>query len=190
MSASSSGPKLILVDGYNVIRRTPGLAVADRGSLAAGREALITRVKDRYRTSPHHVVIVFDGDGDRERAEPIHRMPRGKIVYTARGESADSVITRLSGEERTAGREVVCVSDDMGVRRDVSQRGGRSASVEDLARALNEPDPYRRKQDTHRRAVRDLWRRDADDDIPHAPRSGNPRRAPKRTRGRRDSGLS
>lgn len=189
MTSHHAGPKLILIDGYNAIRRTPGLAASERVSLAAGREALIARVKDKYRNSPHHVIIAYDGDGDRERTEPIPRMPRGKIIFTARGQTADSVIARLAGEWRASGYEVVTVSDDMDVRREVSQQGGRSASVDELGRTLNEPDTYRRQQDIHRRAVRELWRRDADD-TPRGPRTGNPRRAPKRHRGQRDNGLS
>lgn len=187
MTSHPAGPMLILIDGYNVIRRTPGLAAAERKSLASGREALIARVKDKYRSSPHHVVIVFDGDGDRERTEPIPRMPRGKVIFTARGETADSVMARVTGEHSASGLSVVIVSDDMDVRRDAGQRGGRSVSVEDLARKLNEPDKYRRRQDTYRRAVRERWQRDSDDDIPRASRSGNSRKAPKRDRGQRDS---
>ena len=44
MTSNAVGPKLILIDGYNVIRRTPGLAAAERVSLATGREALIAQV--------------------------------------------------------------------------------------------------------------------------------------------------
>ena len=134
------------------------------------------------------MVIVFDGDGDRERTEPIARMPRGRIIYTARGETADATITRLGREQCDASLTVVIVSDDTEVRGGVSRNGGRSASVSDLARKLNEPDRYRRKQETHRRAIREQWRRD-DEDAPRGPRTGNPHKAPKRTRGQRDSGL-
>lgn len=188
MTTDAVGPKLILIDGYNVIRRTPGLAAAERVSLAAGRDALVAHVKAAYRNSPHHVVIVFDGDGDRERTEPIARMPRGKIIFAPRGQTADMTITLLARERRDDSLTVVIVSDDMQVRGEVSQHGGRSASVSDLTRKLNEPDRYRRKQDTHRRAIREQWRRD-DEGEPRGPRTGNPRKAPKRTRGQRDSGL-
>lgn len=188
MTPRQIGPRLILIDGYNVIRRTPGLAFAERGSLAAGRDALLTLVTGRYRGTPHHVVIVFDGDGDRERTEPAPRLPRGKVVFTVRGESADCVIKRLAEEQTHGGLPVVAVSDDMEVRQDASSVGGRSAAVGELTSRLNEPDKYRRRQDIHRRAIREQWQRDADD-APRGPRKGNPRRPPKRTQGQHGHGL-
>lgn len=181
MASDPTGPRLILIDGYNVIRRTPGLAAAERANLAAGREALITKVRMTYRSTPYHVVIVFDGDGDSERSELVARMPRGKVIYTARNETADSVVARVASDQRAAGMSVVVVSDDMDVRQNIGLRGATAASVEQLARKLNEPDKYRRRQDAHRRAIREQWRSEADD-APRPPRTGNPRRAPKRRR--------
>lgn len=54
-------PRTILVDGYNVIRNTAGLAAAEHISLQHGREALLQQIAARYRHTPHRVIVVFDG---------------------------------------------------------------------------------------------------------------------------------
>lgn len=147
----------ILVDGYNVIRNTPGMAAAEKLSLEAGREALCTRIVARYCHTPHRVIVVFDGDGPAETMTALRGMggiARGQVVFTRRGETADSAIARLAARERRDGAEVVCVSDDLEVRTAVSALGGSAARVGELATHLNAPDRHTRKRYQHRAYVR------------------------------------
>src|SRR5579871_1949325 len=72
------GPRTILIDGYNAIRRTPSLAAAERISLEEGRAALLVQVVARYRATPHTVIVVFDGSGETEHSEPLARRTRGR----------------------------------------------------------------------------------------------------------------
>src|SRR5262245_2928996 len=72
-------PQTILIDGYNVIRRTPALAAAERQSLAGGRDALLTALSATYRHTAHRVVVVFDGDGAAETSEAHHGC-RGNVI--------------------------------------------------------------------------------------------------------------
>ncbi|HKV83751.1 MAG TPA: NYN domain-containing protein [Ktedonobacterales bacterium] len=181
MGADGIGPRLIVIDGYNMIRRTPRLAAAERNSLEAGRAALIALVTQRYRCTPHHVMIVFDGDGDDETTQAIPRLPRGRVIYSARGVSADSVIQRFTTEQGPGDPPAIVVSDDMGVRADATGAGASAASVEALSRRLDEPDKYRRRQETHRAFLRDQLRRETED-APRRPRKGNPRKTPRRPR--------
>src|SRR5258708_1134720 len=53
-------PKTLLVDGYNVIRRTPALAAAERHSLAGGRDPLLTAPPPPYPHPPHPPIAAFD----------------------------------------------------------------------------------------------------------------------------------
>ena len=55
--------RVILVDGYNVIRHAPELLAAERRSLASGREALLAQIRATYQSATHRVIVVFDGDG-------------------------------------------------------------------------------------------------------------------------------
>ena len=175
------GPQTIVIDGYNVIRNIPALRASERLSLRDGREALLARVVARYRHTPHRVIVVFDGDGPAETTQPIARMPRSQIVFTRRGELADTVIQRLVAAEREGGAQAVAVSDDLEVRMTAEQRGGSSARVSALASRLNEPPPHQRRLAQHRAYVRQQWER-AEDDTPAGRRGGNPRRASKRQR--------
>lgn len=150
-------PLLILVDGYNVIRNTPGLAAADRVSLAAGREALVQQLRARYRHTPHRVVVVFDGTGSVESIAPIARMSRGQIVFTRQGETADTVIARRAAEAQAVGERACVCSDDMELRTDVRTTGSRAMSAGELAEKLNAPDRHQRRLALTRRYLKQQW---------------------------------
>ncbi len=151
------GPRTILVDGYNVIRNTPGLAAAEQVSLQAGRDALLSSLAARFRHTPHRVIVVFDGNGSAETVQPLRRSTRGQVIFTRYGETADAVIQRIASNEAAAGTEVVSVSDDLEVRLGVSASGGQTASVDDLARRLNEPGKYQLRQARHRSFLKRQW---------------------------------
>jgi predicted RNA-binding protein with PIN domain len=173
------GPKTILVDGYNVIRNMPGLAAADRLSLAAGRESLLLELKAAYRHTPHRVIVVFDGNGTEQTAEPMPGFSRGQIVYTRHGETADAVLCGLAAREAAYGAEVLTISDDLAVRTDAGAAGSSTARVHELAARMHEPDKYRRRLAKTRAYHRDQWD-SSDADAPPARRSGNPKKAPRR----------
>lgn len=147
--------QVILVDGYNAIRRTEGLRAAERrGGLEAGREALLGWLAGRYRATPHSVFVVFDGAEAQEREVRRPRWSRCRIVYTRAGTSADDVIARVAEEERARGAEVVMFSDDGAVRAAVAEMGAVPESIQTLAGQVNAPDKYRRKQARHREYMR------------------------------------
>jgi predicted RNA-binding protein with PIN domain len=178
-------PRTILVDGYNVIRRTPGLAAAERVSLQAGRDALLASLRASYRHTPHRVVVVFDGDGERESTQPIPGLPRGQVIFTCHAELADQVIERLAAAECQQGWLVTVVSDDLEVRTSAAAAGAGMARVEHLHARFNQPDKYQRHLARHRQHVRSQW--EAEDDEPsRGDRAGNPHRAPRRRRATRN----
>ncbi|MGH2514360.1 MAG: NYN domain-containing protein [Ktedonobacterales bacterium] len=164
------GPLLILIDGYNVIRNVPGLAAAERCGLEAGRDALMRQVRARYRHTPHRVVIVFDGAGDTESIQALARMPRGQVVFTRRGDTADSAIQRRAEVERAAGGAVQVCSDDIEVRSGVSSVGGSALSVGELAETLNAPDRYQRRLHLTRQFQRRQWEDEGGADTSRHPR--------------------
>jgi uncharacterized protein len=175
-------PKLILIDGYNVIRNMPGLAAAERVSLSDGRDALLAQVRAQLRQTPHRVIVVFDGDGPDETWQGLAHMSRGQVVFTPRGVTADTVIVRLAAEARSEGALVVVCTNDLAVRTETAAFGARSAGVDELGRALNAAPRHIEKRIRHQQAVRRQWE-DAEDE-PVRPRKGNAYRSPKRRRGR------
>lgn len=184
--------RVILVDGYNVIRHTPGLLAAEWRSLASGREALLAQIRAAYQSATHRVIVVFDGDGPAETCSPLKGMARGQVIYTARGVTADAVIVRLAAEERLRAGDVVVVTRDTDLRWHASEHGATSARPEELRTKMHGAPRDVAQRARHRAAIRGVWDKDADgDDEWPAPdrRRGNPRKAPRRRRTQRDDIL-
>lgn len=140
----------ILVDGYNVIMNS-NLLHAAGGKRELAREALIAQLAQRYRHTPHRVIVVFDGKGEWETVTYEKRI---RVVYSRHGETADSVIARLAAEARSAGREVEMYSNDREVQRSVVEQGGGARAVSHLANQLNAPSRDVAKRAQHRIIVR------------------------------------
>lgn len=134
----------ILVDGYNVIKCAPSFQAARAQSLAAAREQLLILLRNRYRHTPHRVIVVFDGDAAQEQVSHAQRI---RVVYSRHGETADAVIARLSVESRQAGREVEIYSDDIEVQRTIVLQGGTAQTTGQLERQV-----YAAPRDVARRA--------------------------------------
>ncbi|HEY7095015.1 MAG TPA: NYN domain-containing protein [Ktedonobacterales bacterium] len=184
--------RVILVDGYNVIRHAPELLAAERRSLASGREALLAQIRATYQSATHRVIVVFDGDGPAETRSPLAGLARGQVIYTARSVTADAVIVRLAAEERLLADDVVVVTRDADLRHHASEHGAASAHPDELRTKLHEAPRDVAQRARHRAAIRRVWDKDADgDDERPAPdrRRGNPRKAPRRRRAQRDDYL-
>ena len=99
----------IVIDGYNLIRRSPLLAPLDRRDLGEGREALLAALVIYRRLKGHRITLVFDG---RERggvSVQVAPVAGVQVVFSSRGERADEVILRLV--QKAPGGSVVVTSD-------------------------------------------------------------------------------
>ena len=156
----------ILVDGYNIIKRS-GLSGAPI-NLSAARNQLITQLVNRYRHTPHHIIIVFDGDGAIEQTTYDRRI---RIIYSRHNETADSVIARLAAEARAAGREVEMYSDDIEVQQSVARQGGSVYTAGQLTNSLNAAPRDVARRHHHRQTIRRQYgldpTYDADDEPNH-----------------------
>jgi predicted RNA-binding protein with PIN domain len=141
----------ILVDGYNVIKRDVSLHSLGAKNLAAARQLLINQLANRYRHTPHQVIVVFDGN---EISEQIAQERRVRIIYSRAGETADSVIARLTAMARAAGREVELYSDDAEVQQSVARQGGAVHTSAQLTKNLNAPPSNLARLSHHRQQVR------------------------------------
>src|SRR6476660_127187 len=103
----------ILIDGYNVSRNMRGSRLEDGVALGTARENLLAMVRQRFRGTPYHVAVIFDGNGEREVCAPIKGLHGGKCIFTQRDTSADAVIVRLAAEASGEGREVVVCTNDL-----------------------------------------------------------------------------
>jgi len=174
----------ILIDGYNVSRNMRGSRLEDGVALGTARENLLAMVRQRFRGTPYHVAVIFDGNGEREVCAPIKGLHGGKCIFTQRDTSADAVIVRLAAEASGEGREVVVCTNDLEVRQNVAFHGATHASVAEMTQALNAPDKYTEKRFKYMAHIHQEWGDDEDSEPNTHPRKGNPRRAPKKQRRR------
>ena len=123
---------LLVVDGYNVIYGTTHYealidehagagALADVAHLSRdpyghdpferAREALITDVA-AYAQHAYDPVIVFDAAENLSDERPDYSRAGVRVVFSATGESADTVIERLVTQARKRNRDVLLVTSD------------------------------------------------------------------------------
>jgi uncharacterized protein len=173
-----------LVDGYNVIRRLPSLSAAERRGLAEGRAALLNWLVPRFRHTPHRLVVVFDGDGAAETAQPLRCGSGSQVVFTRRGETADQVILRGVANERAAGHVVEVITDDVAVQLASADQGAVGVGTHQLRDALADgPRHLHKRKQHHDFILAGLTRDENDAPSGRHTRKGNSRKAPRRTRG-------
>jgi hypothetical protein len=123
----------IIVDGYNLIRQWPELAMLDRADLQSGREALLQALQGYRRSRGHRITVVFDGavqGGFSETAESVAGIT---VRYSRRGETADAVIARLVAE---GGAGAVVVSSDRDLAATVRRFGAATLPAADFITRL------------------------------------------------------
>jgi predicted RNA-binding protein with PIN domain len=103
--------RYLIVDGHSIIFAWPELRQlhARRGSLA--REALVKDLRHYQDWTGVHVVVVFDGRGERvsEQSDP-HDV---QIFYARRDQSADAIIERLASKYASQFDVTVATSDSL-----------------------------------------------------------------------------
>ncbi len=103
--------KVLLVDGYNVIRATPpyrDLAVDD---LDAARTALISDVA-AYAMSEWRATVVFDGGGNIHSDGRGHDVAGITVIFSPYGVEADTVVESMARAARDRGDRVEVVTSD------------------------------------------------------------------------------
>ncbi|MDK2785097.1 MAG: uncharacterized protein PWR11_963 [Bacillota bacterium] len=136
-----------IIDGYNLIRRTPALLGLERRALETGREALLDRLFLYKAGKNIEITVVFDGPGG--------------SGFWARGgiraefaQPADAAIIEL------AGPGTVVVSSDIEVQEGARRRGAQTLPSEEfwsqVVKAI-ERRRYRRPAEGRRAAFRGTW---------------------------------
>ncbi|HSB69788.1 MAG TPA: NYN domain-containing protein [Candidatus Methylomirabilis sp.] len=119
----------LIIDGYNLIRQWPELAMLDRSDLQAGREALLSELRGYRRAKGHWITVVFDGREEGGFSETAEQSGGIAVRYSKRGETADAVIARLSAEGK---ERAVVVSSDREVQSAARRYGAASLPAEEF----------------------------------------------------------
>ena len=118
--------RTLIVDGYNVIHRTPPYTHIAEQDLDSARLALISDVA-AFAHTDYHATVVFDGHSNPHSDGLAHHIAGVTIIFSRHGCDADSVIETLSRAAREAGEEVVVVTSDVQLQWTVL--GGRVARM-------------------------------------------------------------
>ena len=123
--------RILVVDGYNVIRENPRYRRLIDEDLndpvlhdvyVRAREALLADVA-AFAQGHYRATVVFDGFGNPDPERPPMRTAGVDVVFSPSGVEADAVIERLAAQERAAGREVTVITSDAGVQSTVFCEG-------------------------------------------------------------------
>lgn len=115
-----------IVDGYNVIRKTPSL---DHEKLADARQALLAFI-DVHRpqgSASNKITVVFDS---KESFSAFQYVSEARVVFT-KGESADDYIISFV-EKSSNAPTIMVVSDDKELIRCCRSRGAHPVSVNEF----------------------------------------------------------
>jgi len=120
--------RLIIVDGYNLILRSPRLKPGPERTLREARDKLVNLLAWMMGGNDARFIVVFDGAELGGRDEPSGRV---QVVYSRPPEKADDVIRRLV-EKRVGGEEhLTVVTADIEVARHARAMGA-DVSLADL----------------------------------------------------------
>jgi predicted RNA-binding protein with PIN domain len=108
----------LIIDGYNLIRRSPSLSILDREHLEKGREELIRRLALYKQARALQIIVIFDGwnQGSLSGSQTTQRGIR--VVFSRRGQKADEIIVRKA---REMGEKAMVVTSDRQIQLDVQR---------------------------------------------------------------------
>jgi predicted RNA-binding protein with PIN domain len=125
----------LLIDGHNLIGRTPGLSLADPDDEAE----LVRRIQRYCRRHRRRATVVFDAGVVGGRSGALST-PEVEVVFAPPGRRADDVIReRLRKARDPAGWLVI--SSDREVQRVARQAGARVVSAEEFITEIQAPLP-------------------------------------------------
>ena len=119
----------IIIDGYNLIRRSKKLSGLDQQDIQLGRDALVEMLAAYKKFKAHRITVVFDGTGSRLSSPQRDRRKGIAIIFSRNGESADSLIKRMARKE---GQKALVVSSDLEIVRSAASAGAAAISARDF----------------------------------------------------------
>lgn len=133
--------KLLLVDGYNVLRsgsryrQITGPDYTD-DSFNTAREALVNDVVN-YAGRDWRAIIVFDGGSNEFSTGEAETVGGVRIMFSPAGQSADKVIEKLAHDARERGIEALVVTSDATIQDTVFGGGVDRMSANDFSWEMN-----------------------------------------------------
>lgn len=131
----NTGPKYLLVDGYNIIFAWEDLKKVSEDNLDLARSILINRLANYKAMIDEEVIVVFDAykvAGQMRETEKINGI---SVVYTKEAETADQFIEKTSREMSKNNQVRVATNDNL-ERLIILGHGAHRISAEDFLREV------------------------------------------------------
>ncbi len=119
----------IIIDGYNLLRKSPELIQAERLDLQTARKQLIEMLRTYKTIKPHKISLVFDGHSSGTLTQKSHMEKGIRVIFTQHGVTADSVIKNLADNSKN---DLIIVTSDFEVKTFVKKCGKVIISSEDF----------------------------------------------------------
>jgi predicted RNA-binding protein with PIN domain len=119
---------LIVVDGYNLIHRSPLLKPGPDRTLQESREKLVNLLAWAVGAGDARFIVVFDGAGAGGRVEGTGRV---EVRYSRAGQTADAVIKAIVEDQVERRDRVTVVTADLEIARHARAMGA-NVSISDL----------------------------------------------------------
>ncbi|WP_080799190.1 NYN domain-containing protein [Arabiibacter massiliensis] len=150
--------KLLLVDGYNVLRSGSRYRVAPEedytdDTFNAAREMLINDVVN-YAGRDFRAIIVFDGARNAFSNGEAEKVGGVSIVFSPAGQSADKVIEKLAHDARERQVETLVVTSDATIQDTTFGFGVDRMSADGFSREVDRCYEEARLDDTPKAAVK------------------------------------
>lgn len=103
--------RLVVIDGYNVLRGSGRYWAHASRDMASARERLIDEVA-QWRKDDDDVYLVFDAGANPESTGAVHRVLGVSVLYSPFGEEADTTVESIVSAHRGQGLDIVVVTSD------------------------------------------------------------------------------
>ncbi|MGD9326978.1 MAG: NYN domain-containing protein [Desulfobacterales bacterium] len=123
----------IIIDGYNLIRQSKRLSNLDLQDIQLGRDALIDMLSAYKKVKAHRITVVFDGTRAPLFSQQRNRLKGITVIFSHKGESADTVIKKMARKERQA---ALVVSSDQDIVQSAAASGTATVSANDFENKL------------------------------------------------------
>jgi hypothetical protein len=126
-------PIHIIIDGYNLIRQSKRLSILDMQDIQLGRDTLVDMLAAYKKVKSHRITVVFDGTTAPGFSQKQDRQKGISILFSHKGESADTVIKKMARKE---GQRALVVSSDQDIVNSAAASGAATVSANDFENKL------------------------------------------------------
>jgi predicted RNA-binding protein with PIN domain len=113
----------LIVDGYNIIYAWPEFEKYRDTGLDHARSRLVSMLANHAALTGLKVVIVFDAHHIKGGVERTELVDGVEVIYTQQGETADSLIERMTGSLSESGEAVYVATSDWAEQTMIFGRG-------------------------------------------------------------------